>query len=165
MDAALSALSNAENTATRRNLQRLRWHIVAKKVELYCFEGRLNEATKLAKSEALLAQLKSGGNSLRFAWSEQQAVSVTLARLALYNKEPKRALAILALCEADAEADRMRPFLLRKLLLSMMAYVDCEDLDNALSCLNSVLSIKSGDALLRTYLDEEPGYRIALSKS
>ena len=154
LNSAMSALSSAENTVNRRNLPRLHWHIVAKKVELYCLEGRLNEAAKLAGSEELLTQLKSGGNSVRFAWSEQQAVSITLARLALYNKEPKRALAILALCEADAEADRMRPFLLRKLLISMMAHMDCEDLDNALSCLNAVLSIKSGDALLRTYLDE-----------
>ena len=154
LDSALSTLNNAENTANRRNLPRLHWHIVAKKVELYCFDGRLNEATKLAKNEELLTQLKLGGNSVRFAWSERQAVLITLARLALYNKEPKRALDILTLCEADAEADRMRPFLLRKLLISMMAHMDCNDLDNALSCLNTILSIKSGDALLRTYLDE-----------
>ena len=154
LNAALSTLSNAENTANRRNLPRLHWHLAAKKVELYCFEGRSNEATKLAKDNKLLGRLKSGRDSVRFAWSEQQAVSITLARLALYNKEPKRALDILALCEADAEADRMRPYLLRNLLISMMAYMDCEDLDNALSCLNTILSIKSGDALLRTYLDE-----------
>ena len=49
---------------------------------------------------------------------------------------------------------RCTPFLLRKLLISMMACMDCKDLDNALSCLNTILSIKSGDALLRTYLDE-----------
>ncbi len=154
LDAALSTLNHAENTANRRNLPRLHWHIAAKKVELYCLEGRLNEATKLAQNEQLLTQLKSGGNSHRFAWSEQQAVSITLARLALYDKEPKRVLDILALCEADAEAHRMRPFLLRKLLISMMAHMDCDDLDNALSCLNAILSIKSGDVLLRTYLDE-----------
>lgn len=157
LDAALSTLNNAENTANRRNLPRLHWHITAKKVELYCFAGRLNEATKLARNEELLTQLKSGGNSHRFAWSEQQAVSITLARLALYNKEPKRVLNILSLCEADAEAHQMHPFLLRKLLISMMAHVDCDDLDNALSCLNTILSIKSGDALLRTYLDEGTG--------
>ena len=157
LDAALSTLNNAENTANRRNLPRLHWHITAKKVELYCFADRLNEATKLARNEELLTQLKSGGNSHRFAWSEQQAVSITLARLALYNKEPKRVLDILSLCEADAEAHQMHPFLLRKLLISMMAHMDCDDLDNALSCLNTILSIKSGDALLRTYLDEGPG--------
>ena len=154
LDAALATLSNAENTANRRNLPRLHWHILAKKVELYCFDGRLTEAMKLAVNEELLTQLKSGGNSVRFAWSEQQAVSIALARLALYHKEPKRALDILALCEADIEAHQMHPFLLRKLLISMMACMDCKDLDNALSCLNTILSIKSGDALLRTYLDE-----------
>ena len=154
LDSALSTLNDAENTANRRNLPRLHWHITAKKVELYCFDGRLTEAMKLAVNEELLTQLKASGNSVRFAWSEQQAVSIALARLALYHKEPKRALDILALCEADIEAHQMHPFLLRKLLISMMACMDCKDLDNALSCLDTILSIKSGDALLRTYLDE-----------
>lgn len=154
LEKALSALTQAENTVATKNLSRLRWHILAKRIEFYCQENELEKAKKISIDEKLFEQLNLQSEAYRFAWSEQQAVAIALARLALYSNDPKRALNLLALCNPEQEAHQLQPFQLRKLLISMMAHADSGDVDKASACLGELLALSHANNLTRIYLDE-----------
>ena len=162
--AALQRMIKAEQTAERRHLSRLRWHIAAKRVDLFCREGQLDKASKAAEQARLSEQLSRVNAGADFAWSERQTVSISLARCALYQDDPRRALRILSLGSTGAKTDSLQPFHLRRLLLSMMAYTDCGHWDKASRRLERLLSLPTARSYLRVFLDEGPRLVSSLRK-
>ena len=164
ISAALQRMISAEQSAERRHLSRLRWHIAAKRVDLFCRDGQPEKASKTAEQARLPEQLASVDSDAGFAWSERQAVSLCLARQALYRDEPRHALRVLALGSTGEEADTLQPFQLRSLLLAMMARVDCGDWDEAARCLDRLLSLPTARSYLRAFIDEGPKLVSSLRK-
>ena len=162
--AVLQRMLNAEQTAERRHLSRLGWHIAAKRVDLLCRDGQLEKASAAAQQAGLPERLASERSNAGFAWSERQAVSLALARHALYRGDPRRALRMLALGATGEEADALQPFQLRSLLLTMMAHVDRGDWNQAAGCLDRLLSLPTARSYLRVFLDEGPRLVSSLRK-
>ena len=149
---ARHVLDQADKTANTRNLPRLKWHTAAKRVELYCFAGQLKKAEQLASEEKLQELL--GRPVAGFAWSERQAITLALSRLALYSDDSKRALQLLKNCNVNGETDQLVPFRLRKLLLEIMAYTESDDAHAALNRLEQLIALKAEKLFIRTFLDE-----------
>ena len=153
LQAALSVLDRAEETAVRRDLPRLSWYLVVRRIELFSMAGELDKAFQVAREKSLFQQVESGFYDKSFGWFEKQTAVLVVARLYIHDGKFSSALKLLGQSN-EGENGQFLLFKMKRQLLSAFAYMGEESIDKTIESLVELFDMPCSKVMVRGYLDE-----------
>ena len=156
IEPAVKLLDQALFTANGRNLPRLHWLAICRKIELLTRNRRLAEAQSLADEH--LSSLDDTNYSF-LTWREIENAIVVTARLAVYQDNAEKVLGHLNKLQKEAQDHGRGRSLMRVSIMQMLAFDQLQDRDHAIAALRQALSIAVPEGFLRIFIDE--GERMA----
>lgn len=148
---AIELLDQALITASERNLPRLQWLAICRKVELLTWAGSLTEAQSLVDEH--LSGLEDSHPAF-ITWREFKSAVVVTARLAIYRNNAESVLDNLKELQKEAEQYGRDRMLMEIAIMQMLAYDQLEDKDTAIAALRRALSIAVPEGFKRIFIDE-----------
>ena len=151
IEPAANLLDQALNIANERNLPRLRWLAICRKIELLTRDGRLSEARSLADEH--LSALEDIKDPF-VTWREIENAVVVTARLAICQDDATRVLGRLNMLQKQAQDHGNQRSLMKVSIMQMLAFERLKDRDNAIAALQRALMIAVPEGFLRIFIDE-----------
>ena len=151
IEPAANLLDQALNIANERNLPRLRWLAICRKIELLTRDGRLSEARSLADEHL------SAPEDIKdpfVTWREIENAVVVTARLAICQDDATRVLGRLNMLQKQAQDHGNQRSLMKVSIMQMLAFDRLKDRDNAIAALQRALMIAVPEGFLRIFIDE-----------
>ena len=151
IEPAARLLDQALSTADERNLPRLRWLAICRKIELLTRDGQLAEARSLADEHL------SGPENIKdpfITWREIENAVVVTARLAVYRDNATRVPGDLDMLQKQAQDQGNERSLMKVSIMQMLAYDQLKQRDNAIAALQQALAIAVPEGYLRIFIDE-----------
>ena len=150
IDAALTVLDRAEETARRRGLDRLVLLSRVHRARELTLAGRLDEAAAIVARNEAMRSRGSGFSS----WRLWEAMGPMLARLALRRGDPGGALEILRPLEEEAAANGCEHQSIRLLALLALTNHEKGERKIALECLERAVLLAAPQGFVRPFVEE-----------
>ena len=151
IEPAVKLLDQALYIANERNLPRLRWLAICRKIELLTWDGRLAEAQSLADEH--LSGLENIKDTF-LTWREIENAVVVTVRLAIYRNDATMVLGHLNMLQKQAQDHGRERSLMKVSIMQMLAFDQTNDRDSAIAALRRALLIAVPEGFLRIFIDE-----------